>query len=1069
MKLIRLHLPVDNGGGFLTLQANQATTASSLVSMAVQKIRQKRRSLSGETPAGDAYTLQHTVSGVYLPPDELVCAVAVDGNSSGQPVNLRLVRTPAQLLPQMQSKQLVKVHLPEEEGGGFLTVAAELGMSIEQLQDLTLATMKKKRKSTISARKSQDYNLEMKPTSPLVVESASLEEIHQQAAGSSSSHVALRKDSLLRESVSQGYTAQPLQLYLTHKAPAAAKEEASATGDVEAATVRIARVFVPEAHGGGFLTMPLTRHTTVGQLTKESLDKMKKKRPNLNQNVSEHNFTLEHERVILSADAKVLAGVPPGQGVVELYLLLSAGEETRYLYDGFTAPAYWRTVDESRTNHQRSSSSGAQGSGEEKTEIYNWTSLFFCISEHMLAAWPTKAEWEAREPPVATFRLYAVSAVFCHENSCRVIIQLRHAASEEGASLSCAVNPASTVHLCVGSPKQSRAWLEKFRSSGVHCVTGVCGLHPDEDEDAELFFEDGDELGYNCWKSNMCNRFHNLSSVDGEEEDKSQDEVPAAEEEEGEDDLEIVSVSGAKVIELFHVSSAQMRALAASLPAALRVVHIRNNVPQGPKLEARVNALCEVLLAVPGSNINQLDIAGLAITENLANALTMLIKANGSLSVLGLHLYDMGLLGAEPATPALSPDQTDELTNQLMTSLSSNNKLLSLDASDTNLGEAVGVTLASILRTHRTLKDLCLANCSLAQRITAAATANALEPNLIGIHLGEALVSNTRLTSLDLSSNGLGDGNSRAIVKALQHNTTLTRLLLNDNSITSAADIAKAVRNSSTLKELCLANNFFSSGVDQLCKVLRNHDSLRLLDLSSCDLGAAGARKVAKMLKANSGLQSIGLASNKLGLSGVVAILDSVVSHPRLYYLDVSDNDTGPGVMKPVSQLLERNPNVTTLHVGSNGLSSEDCMAIEDLSNSNQGKKDGVSISPRLLHFPILTLNANVRVMKAFVIKNVRKHYVAFSVLTNAPETTAMSPFVGYLAPASSVLVHVLVMGHFCSADAASHLLVCRIATVDPVTADARPEDFWRRQQVARSYRSTYLRCIGVPSGENAD
>lgn len=307
----------------------------------------------------------------------------------------------------------------------------------------------------------------------------------------------------------------------------------------------------------------------------------------------------------------------------------------------------------------------------------------------------------------------------------------------------------------------------------------------------------------------------------------------------------------------------------------------------------------------------------------------------------------------------------------------------------------------------------------------------------------------------------LGDENIRQICKNLRFNTSLTRLHLNNNNITSLADISKALRQTVTLKEITLSGNYFAD-FRSLAKVLATNTTLRVLDLSDCNLETADCKPLGSALRANTSLQSLGMASNHIELSGAKYILAAAAVHPLLSYLDLSANHLGSEGAHPAVSLLERNPNITTLHMSHNGLSEEDNLLIEDLANNNQGLKDGVEISPRILHFPIHSLGTNVRVMRSFTISNIRSQYITFSILTNAPETTAMSPFVGYLSPSSSVDIHVLVMGEFPTADAASHLLVCRIAVVDPRTVDPRPEDFWRRQQITRSYRSTYLQCIGM-------
>jgi hypothetical protein len=253
--------------------------------------------------------------------------------------------------------------------------------------------------------------------------------------------------------------------------------------------------------------------------------------------------------------------------------------------------------------------------------------------------------------------------------------------------------------------------------------------------------------------------------------------------------------------------------------------------------------------------------------------------------------------------------------------------------------------------------------------------------------------------------------------------------------------------------------------MSKFARVLRDNSTLQVLDLSDCNVTQRNLLTLCKALVVNRGLQSLTLASNQFQLSGAKAVLDAVAIHPTLRYLDISDNKIEEEGAAFLLSFLERSQRLTTFRVEENGLPKRTLLQIEDLMNSNQALLDGVRVEPRVLHFPVLSLHAHVRIVRAITLHNVHSALVAFSVLTNSPETTAMSPSVGYLAPRAKTTIHILVTGGLASVEAASHLLLIRIAVVNHFdVGNVCPEDFWKRQLHTRAFRSVFVRCIGVSS-----
>ncbi len=123
--------------------------------------------------------------------------------------------------------------------------------------------------------------------------------------------------------------------------------------------------------------------------------------------------------------------------------------------------------------------------------------------------------------------------------------------------------------------------------------------------------------------------------------------------------------------------------------------------------------------------------------------------------------------------------------------------------------------------------------------------------------LAAALQTNTTLTSMYLDDNGIGAAGATALATALQTNTTLTELNLDDNDVGNA-------------------------GATALATALQTNTMLTSLSLRFNDIGNAGATALATTLQTNITLASLNLENNDIGDVAAVAFLSA---HPRCIVL----------------------------------------------------------------------------------------------------------------------------------------------------------------------------------------
>ena len=134
------------------------------------------------------------------------------------------------------------------------------------------------------------------------------------------------------------------------------------------------------------------------------------------------------------------------------------------------------------------------------------------------------------------------------------------------------------------------------------------------------------------------------------------------------------------------------------------------------------------------------------------------------------------------------------------------------------------------------------------------------------------------LYSLDLAVNNcVLDGERsgvRALMKALESNTTLRMLNLRGNDLTSeaAGDVAEMLLENNSLKQLNVGyNKILNDGAWELAEALSENTGLTGLDLQRNEISDEGGAHVAKLLEANGRIREVDMRSNMLSPKTVEA------------------------------------------------------------------------------------------------------------------------------------------------------------------------------------------------------
>ncbi|CAM9714882.1 unnamed protein product, partial [Chrysoparadoxa australica] len=138
--------------------------------------------------------------------------------------------------------------------------------------------------------------------------------------------------------------------------------------------------------------------------------------------------------------------------------------------------------------------------------------------------------------------------------------------------------------------------------------------------------------------------------------------------------------------------------------------------------------------------------------------------------------------------------------------------------------------------------------------------------------LAKAMWTNTSLTSLDLSRNGIDDFAGSYIAKLLMRNTTLTKLDLDTNNIgpKACSTFGESLGINTTLKSLSLESNRLTSGgtdmsgIASLADMLHKNSTLTSLNLWRCCLDAKAGVELLRGMKGNNTVTFLELGNNAI-------------------------------------------------------------------------------------------------------------------------------------------------------------------------------------------------------------
>jgi Ran GTPase-activating protein (RanGAP) involved in mRNA processing and transport len=204
------------------------------------------------------------------------------------------------------------------------------------------------------------------------------------------------------------------------------------------------------------------------------------------------------------------------------------------------------------------------------------------------------------------------------------------------------------------------------------------------------------------------------------------------------------------------------------------------------------------------------------------------------------------------------------------------------------------------------------------------------------------------ITSLDLSSKGLGVDGGLILAALIKDNTSVQQLHAQNNGLgpEGAKSFRRLLEDNSSLTLLDVSgNNMGAEGAASLAEGLKANQSVQQLHVNSNALGQAGGEAFVEALKTNKTLEEIHLGNLMVGStvrlksSGEVKVVTHYDSSSGITYQGKTDAWTKPSEFDPIPAVIPvkqlRENTITSLDLSSKGLGVDGGLILAALIKDN--------------------------------------------------------------------------------------------------------------------------------------
>ena len=266
---------------------------------------------------------------------------------------------------------------------------------------------------------------------------------------------------------------------------------------------------------------------------------------------------------------------------------------------------------------------------------------------------------------------------------------------------------------------------------------------------------------------------------------------------------------------------------------------------------------------------------------------------------------------------------TDDVTTDIVTTLSYNKILTEFDVSDSTLTAKAANSIIGALTNTSTLEIFNISNCGITDEV-AANIAVVLKNNC------------NKIAKVDISSNKISSIGAIAIFKALKDSCNLETFKINGNRISdeAAESITEILLNNSCLVEVDITMNQFTPTIKRdIVTALENNNSLKIFNIGYCSVTEEIAAKVATIITANPGLTELDLSGSHLTISASQKIVQALTHTRNLRIFKACMHMITKNTINEVIDILSCNTELVHLDVSCSLLTSGAIKLIRSLQN----------------------------------------------------------------------------------------------------------------------------------------
>uniref|UniRef100_A0A7S4K9R2 Uncharacterized protein n=1 Tax=Paramoeba aestuarina TaxID=180227 RepID=A0A7S4K9R2_9EUKA len=208
-------------------------------------------------------------------------------------------------------------------------------------------------------------------------------------------------------------------------------------------------------------------------------------------------------------------------------------------------------------------------------------------------------------------------------------------------------------------------------------------------------------------------------------------------------------------------------------------------------------------------------------------------------------------------------------------------------------------------------------------------------------HLVTALDKVTDLRILRVSGNSVtSEGAAKLFAALCMQNTSLREIDVSNNKIdgTGVADLLKLITSNPHLSSINLSSNLLGDeGAASVAAALSKAQApVPSLDLNHNKIGDKGAAAIAELISNSTHITSVNLVGNEIGDEGAAKLADAIAAQPAIESVDLSNNQLGVKGVVLFRKALEQNASLKSVNLSGN----ENLHGTEELSQGLLGVSD---------------------------------------------------------------------------------------------------------------------------------